>query len=98
MRDLSDEATQLPPLHEVRDEYSIFVLQWLLGMEGIVTDADAGGDVPVRYLSVRGVTIDNGQPQYSQVHLAIPSHAVRPLLEQWMKILDAEEEESEEGP
>jgi hypothetical protein len=92
--DLSDEATRLPPLNDIRPEYSIFVLQWLLGIEGIVTDGD-GSDVPVRYLSVRGITVDSGQPQYSQVHLAIPHHAVRPLLQRWLELLDQEEREIE---
>lgn len=89
MHDLSDEATNLPPLQIVQPEYSVYVLQWLLGVEGIVVDQDR--DVPVRYLSVRGMTVDNGQPQYSQVHLAIPHNAIRHLLEQWMEMLDNEE-------
>lgn len=97
MRDLSDEATGLPPLKDIHPDYSVYVLQWLIGVEGIVTDAEQGRDVPVRYLSVRGVTVDNGQPQYSQVHLAIPHHAVRPLLEHWLELLDNEEREIEEG-
>lgn len=95
MHDLSDEATSLPPLQVVQPEYSVYVLQWLLGVEGIVVDSDQ--DVPVRYLSVRGITVDGGRPQYSQVHLAIPHHAIRPLLEQWLELLDKEDADADAG-
>ena len=87
LHDLSDEATELPPLHHIATEDSMLALQWMVGAEGVVDLVDE--TLPVRYLSLRGLALnEEGAAEYVQVHIALPHHAIRPLLEQWLKTLD----------
>lgn len=87
MIDTSDEATELPPLGEVREEDSLLALDWMIGTEGIVTLMDR--DMPVHYLSVRGIDKDElGTPGFTQVHIAMPAEGLRELLEEWLARLD----------
>lgn len=90
MFDLSDEATGLPPLREVAPEDSIMALQWQLGTEGIVTLE--GESTPVRYLSVRGLQLDeDGEAFYTQVHIALPHDLIAPMLEAWRSQLEEDD-------
>lgn len=88
MYDTSDEATGLPPLQQVEVEGSILALNWVFGVEGLVSVVDES-DLPVRYLSVRGLIIsDEGTAQWGQVHVAVPHDALRPMCEGILKALD----------
>lgn len=88
MIDVSDEATGLPPLHEVHPEDAILALSWTLGNEGLVTVPTVDEPMAVRYVSFRGLILDeDGKSQYGQIHVAVPTQAVGPLLEQWAQTL-----------
>ena len=77
--DFSDETTGLPPLEQFQPEHGMLVMRWAVGTEGIVEYA--GETMPVKYLSVRGLVLDDDGLRYNQVHLAIPAHAAEALIE-----------------
>jgi hypothetical protein len=86
MIDTSDEATELPPLNDVTVEHSLVALRWTIGTEGLVTLE--GEDMPVHYLSVRGLGMDeDGAIDFQQLHIAMPTDDLRPLLEAWLERL-----------
>lgn len=75
---VSDEATGLPPLHEVENESSLVVAAWDAGT-GMVAHPGLGEPIPVRWLHVRGlVTNEDGDGvQWAQLHIAVPvEHAL----------------------
>lgn len=77
----SDEATGLPPLEELGDDEVLLVTTWVAGT-GVARSPVTGELVVVRYLHVRGLahsdeTDPGSQPEWAQVHLAVPvEHAV----------------------
>lgn len=82
MIDVSDEATGLPPLREVHPEDAILALEWVVGNRGSATMTD-DTELDVYYLSFRGLILDEeGNPQYGQIHVAMPSEAMPTLVEQ----------------
>lgn len=82
MIDTSDEATELPPLREVKVERSLLALDWMIGVDGIVTLMDQ--DVAVQYLSVRGLVANEDGAAFDQLHIALPTAGLRDLLEEWL--------------
>lgn len=67
----SDEATGLPPLTEPDPAMTMVVLAYdvSVGLAAVPTY----GDVPVRYLHVRGLANGpDGQPEWVQSHIAVP--------------------------
>ncbi len=76
---LSDEATGLPPLHEVEPEIALLGMAWVV-TEGIVQSPFTGETTAVRYLSVRGLAQPEGQPEWHQAHIAIPAEAIPGLI------------------
>lgn len=99
MFDVSDEATGLPPLHEVAADSAMFAMHWMLGVEGLVTLPGEDAPVPVKYVSFRGVIQDpDGECRFGQVHIALPYQAVRPFLAQWDAVLDELPDLPDVGP
>lgn len=74
---LTDEATGLPPLEQVEADHALLVVAWTASA-GVATSPLTGAAVPVRFLSVRGLSNGpGGRPEWAQVHLAVPvEHAV----------------------
>lgn len=70
---VSDEATGLPPLHEVVAEDAVMVCAWDASV-GVVQSPHSLHPIPVRYLHVRGLSlpIDGGKPEWVQCHIAVP--------------------------
>lgn len=68
---VSDEATGLPPLEEIGDDETLFVCAWA-GGDGLVHFPE-GDNIAVRYLHLRGLTSDPGEPPvWAQIHIAVP--------------------------
>lgn len=88
MIDTSDEATDLPPLREVTPERSLLALDWTVGTDGIVTLMEQ--DMAVQYLSVRGLVTNEDGAAFDQLHIALPTEHLRPLLEAWLERLDGD--------
>lgn len=74
---VTDEATGLPPIETIDPLNCIVVAAWQAS-EGIVHNPATGVDIPVRYLSVRGLYNETGNSMYwGQIHIAVPvEHAV----------------------
>lgn len=72
----SDEATGLPPLHEIDVAATIVLLAWD-ATEGMVSMPN-GESIAVRYLHVRGVTHseDGTTIDWAQAHIAVPVDVV----------------------
>lgn len=77
---VSDENTGLPPLDQVDPDDTLLVCAWV-GGTGVAMTPGSDETIPVRYLSVRGLTRGTpGDPhsaEWAQFHLAVPvEHAV----------------------
>lgn len=77
---VSDEATGLPPLDQVDPDDTLLVCAWV-GGTGVATSPATSETIPVRYLSLRGLTRGRaGDPhsaEWAQFHVAVPvEHAV----------------------
>jgi hypothetical protein len=72
---VSDEATGLPPLHELEDDNAMVVVAWDAsdGLTAIRADDKIGEPVPVRWLHVRGLARDgDNDVSWVQMHIAVP--------------------------
>lgn len=70
---LSDEATGLPPLCDVEPNHALLTLAWCAS-EALVTSPITGTVEPCRVISLRGLqrAPGSGEPEWGQVHIAVP--------------------------
>lgn len=74
-RDTSDAGTGLPPMAEVDQDSTLLVLAWHAQV-GVVAVPDEDAPVPVRYLTLRGLTRstpgDDSKVEWAQFTVAVP--------------------------
>lgn len=76
-----DERTGLPPLNVISPTDAMLTVMWVV-TEG-TAHSPTGDDVPVKYLSVRGLALpdpdtdpEGANAVWSQVHIAIPTDMI----------------------